>query len=59
MKLNLIEWNRVVEALRIASEVSHDERNQPDITPAENKRHYVRAEQFTALADKIEVENRS
>lgn len=59
MKLNLLDWNKVTAALRIAAKVSHAERDKPDCTPAANRMHYVAAQQFAALADKIEAEERS
>jgi len=57
MKLNLIEWNRVVEALRIARAVSQAEREKCPL--ADGRKHYVMAQNFGELADKIEAEERS
>lgn len=59
MKLNLLEWNRVVTALRTAAKVSHAERDKETCTPEANRRHYVDAQYYAALADRIESAERS
>jgi len=59
MKLNLIEWNTVVEALRIAVTASHAARDAASCTPADNKKYYVKAQKFGELALKIESAERS
>ena len=47
------------EALRTAATASMQARNDPATTPAANKAHYIKAENYRSLADKIEVEDRS